>query len=65
MAMTMWHVDHNNVQIIMDDNFEIGDILRFTTNNKVPPFHYAVYIGDGNIVHFNNPRDTNIFDIKY
>ena len=29
--------------------FEIGDIIRFTS----VPFHYAVYIGDGEIVHYN------------
>ena len=46
----------------MDNNFEMGDILRFTSA-KVPPLHYAVYIGDGNIVHYNNTRGktVNIF----
>ena len=47
----------------MDNNFEIGDILRFTSV-KVPPLHYAVYIGDGNIVHYNNNtrgKTVNIF----
>ena len=30
--------------------FNVGDILRF---GIVPPFHYAVYIGEGQIVHYN------------
>ena len=31
--------------------FETGDILRFT-----PLPHYAVYIGDAEIVHYNKPE---------
>ena len=29
--------------------FKVGDILRFSS----VPIHYAVYIGDGEIVHYN------------
>ena len=35
-----------------DFQFETGDILRFTP----VPLHYAVYIGDGEIVHYNKPE---------
>ena len=35
--------------------FEVGDILRFGT---MPLYHYAVYIGNGEIVHFNTPDKT-------
>ena len=34
-------------------SFEIGDIIRFTS----VPLHYAVYIGDGKIVHYNTRPD--------
>ena len=47
----------------MDKNFEKGDILRYASF-KLPPFHYAVYIGDGYIVHYNNTlsgKSINIF----
>lgn len=37
--------------------FETGDILRFTSF----PLHYAVYIGDGEIVHYNKRPDGNFF----
>ena len=42
----------------MDNNFEKGDILRFFSF-KFPPLHYAVYIGDGDIVHYNNQDGKN------
>jgi hypothetical protein len=34
----------------MSNNYKVGDIIRF---GYVPPYHYAVYIGDGEIVHYN------------
>ena len=37
-----------------NDEFNIGDILRFTS----VPLHYAVYIGDGEIVHYNKKDAT-------
>ena len=34
---------------IEGEGFQTGDILRF----RSVPLHYAVYIGDGEIVHYN------------
>jgi hypothetical protein len=34
----------------MSNEYEVGDIICF---GSVPPYHYAVYIGDGEIVHYN------------
>ena len=32
--------------------FEVGDILRFLS----VPIHYAVYIGDGEVVHYSEKK---------
>ena len=64
LSLVSMHSDSNTgQQVIMDNNFEMGDILRFTSA-KLPPIHYAVYIGDGYIVHYNNTlrgKTINIF----
>ena len=37
--------------------FEVGDIIRYTSI----PLHYAVYIGNGEIVHYNKrPKDDRV-----
>ena len=36
--------------------FKVGDILRFYSGY----FHYAVYIGDGEIVHYNTDPRTSL-----
>ena len=46
----------------MSENFEMGDILRFLSF-KFLFVHYAVYIGDGDIVHYNNTRNGKIMNI--
>ena len=42
----------------MDNNFEKGEIVRFISA-KLPPIHYAVCIGDGYIVHYNNTSNNS------
>ena len=60
MTMTMFLMLIMIMQIIMSDNLKKGDIIRFTSL----PLHYAVYIGDGYIVHYNKRDDEKLSIMK-